>query len=83
MGICFFLVFFLFLMLILSALYCSPTIETNDGNLKIASPGDVVFQAGEGSQIQFMSSDGEEMLVGQKGDKVRKLSHDHSTETTC
>lgn len=34
-----------------------------------------MFQAGEGGQVQFMGSDGEPLVVGEKGDKVSMSEH--------
>ena len=51
---------------------CRPAISTENGNLQISSQGSITFWAGEGGQIQFMSADNEEMMVGEKGQKVIK-----------
>lgn len=45
-------------------------ITTENGNLNVASPGDITFQAGDGGEIQFLTATGESMVVGQQGDKV-------------
>lgn len=50
----------------------SPSISTEKGDLRITSPGSMVFQAGEGGTVEFMSSNGSGLLVGEKGMKVRK-----------
>ena len=53
-----------------SSLY-SPVISTENGNLLISSPGNLMFEAGDGGQVLFMSSDGEPLKVAEKGEKVR------------
>lgn len=47
-----------------------PVISTENGNLRVASQGDITFQAGEGGGIQFQSSSGENMAVGEQGPQV-------------
>ena len=46
-------------------------ITTKDGSLNIASSGNITFQAGQGGEIMFMGPTGENMVVGEKGEKVR------------
>ena len=56
---------------------CSPAITTeDDGTLKFLSEGDLVFQAGSGANVKFMSTDGTTMKPpeGLKGDKVNAPS---------
>ena len=44
-----------------------PAITTEeDGSLRFTSEGDLVFQAGDGGQVQFMTADGPLDMVGQK-----------------
>ncbi len=52
---------------------CRPTITTEKGDLKIRSPGNMVFMAGNGGTVEFMSSNGSGLVVGEKGEKVDML----------
>lgn len=48
----------------------SPAITTeDDGTLRFTSGGDLVFEAGDGGQVQFMTANGPIDTIGQK---VRK-----------
>lgn len=54
---------------------CSPKISTEDGNIVIASPGDLVLQAGEQGSIQFQTATGEAInMTGPAGPPVRHFS---------
>lgn len=49
-------------------------ISTDNGNLRIVSQGNIAFQAGAGGQIQFMTADGQNVIVGQPGQKVENYN---------
>lgn len=57
---------------------CRPAITTDDdGSLKFTSTGNIVFEAGESGQVQFMASNGP---LDVKGEKVRRAAN-HAQRT--
>ena len=46
--------------------HCRPAISTTNGNLRLKSRGDVVFELGESGQLQFMTANGDQMPIGEK-----------------
>ena len=54
-----------------------PAISTEGGGLKFSSPGNLVFEAGAGGTVQFMTADGQEISTGQKGEMVRMVNWPH------